>query len=119
MRSLFFITYFIYVILRSKKSMHMLQQNFYNNSNRYIKWIFNNLEKSILTIDWLFLVLVILGLLGVNVELLFFLFYLGITLHYYNNRKKEQVKIKFKFMAKKMIITCRCLIIMKMLFIMN
>ena len=97
MRSLFFITYFIYVILRSKKSMHMLQQNFYNNSNRYIKWIFNNLEKSILTIDWLFLVLVILGLLGVNVELLFFLFYLGITLHYYNKKKKEQVKIKFKF----------------------
>ena len=97
MRSLFFITYFIYVILRSKKSMHMLQQNFYNNSNRYIKWIFNNLEKSILTIDWLFLILVVLGLLGINVELLFFLFYLGITLHYYNNRKKEQVKIKFKF----------------------
>ena len=85
MRSLFFITYFIYVILRSKKSLHMLQQNFYNNSNRYIKWIFNNLEKSILTIDWLFLILVVLGLLGVNVELLFFLFYLGLTLHYYTS----------------------------------
>lgn len=97
MRILFFITYFTYVILRSRKSMHMLQQNFYNNSNRYIKWILNNLEKSILTIDWLFIIFAIIGVLFDDSELLLFLFYLGITLHYYNNRRKEQVKIKFKF----------------------
>ena len=33
---------FVYVIELSLKSLHMLQQNLYNENNRYIKWIFKN-----------------------------------------------------------------------------
>lgn len=75
----------------------MLQQNFYNNSNRYVKWIFNNTKRSILTYDWLFLIIVIIGLFGVDVSLLMFLFYGVMCIYYYDYLKFEQVKIKLKF----------------------
>ena len=80
---MFFVSYFLYVILRSKKSFHMLQQNFYNNSNRYVKWIFNNSRKSVLTYDWLFLVIVIIGLFGIDIGWLMFIFYSIMSIYYY------------------------------------
>ena len=37
---------FIYAnCYKTKKSLHMLQQNLYNENNRYIKWIFRNTEQ--------------------------------------------------------------------------
>ena len=30
------------IALDSKKSLHMLQQNLYNENNRYLKWIVKN-----------------------------------------------------------------------------
>ena len=38
------IPYFYYLMFKSRKAMHMLQQNWYNDGNRYIKWINNNLS---------------------------------------------------------------------------
>lgn len=32
----------ISVIIKSKKSLHMLQQNLYNENNRYLKWVLKN-----------------------------------------------------------------------------
>ena len=32
----------IAIIIKSKKSLHMLQQNLYNENNRYVKWTVNN-----------------------------------------------------------------------------
>ena len=32
----------IAIIIKSKKSLHMLQQNLYNENNRYVKWVVNN-----------------------------------------------------------------------------
>ena len=75
----------------------MLQQNFYNNSNRYVKWIFNNYKKSFLTFDWLFLIIVIIGLFGINIGWLMFVFYSIMFIYYYDYLKFEQVKIGLKF----------------------
>lgn len=36
-------------IIKSKKSIHMLQQNYYDESNRYLLWIKNNLRKVFLS----------------------------------------------------------------------
>ena len=30
------------IFLKSKKSLHMLQQNLYNENNRYLKWVIKN-----------------------------------------------------------------------------
>ncbi len=48
----------IYNIVKSKKSMHMLQQNLYNMNNRYIKWIKNNFVSSFLHYDLISLILI-------------------------------------------------------------
>lgn len=42
---LFILAYYIYIVYRSMECMHMLQQNLYNENNRYFKWIGNNLSK--------------------------------------------------------------------------
>ena len=46
--------YFVYLILImyvakvTKRCLHMLQQNLYNENNRYLRWIFKNLKSSVL-----------------------------------------------------------------------
>ena len=37
----------IYLIIKDKKAMHMLQQNLYNENNRYVKWMKKNSKESI------------------------------------------------------------------------
>ena len=48
---------FYYLIFKSKKAMHMLQQNWYNDDNRYFKWILDNQTKVFITFDILFIFL--------------------------------------------------------------
>ena len=40
---------------KTKKSLHMLQQNLYNENNRYLKWVFKN--NNFLDLDLLIVVL--------------------------------------------------------------
>ena len=48
---------FFYLLYKSKKAMHMLQQNWYNDNDRYINWIFDNKSKVFLVFDILFVIL--------------------------------------------------------------
>ncbi len=41
----------IYNIIKGKKAMHMLQQNLYNENNRYEKWLDNNLKTAYVNLD--------------------------------------------------------------------
>ena len=41
----------IYLFLKTKKNLHMLQQNFYNENNRYLKWCGSNLKDLIFNFD--------------------------------------------------------------------
>ena len=43
----------VYMYLKTKKSFHMLQQNWYNDGNRYIKWINKNIKKIFLNTELL------------------------------------------------------------------
>ena len=45
-----------YLLYKSKRAMHMLQQNWYNDGNRYITWIIQNLVKVFVNVDLLFIV---------------------------------------------------------------
>ena len=51
---------FIYLLSKSKKAIHMLQQNWYNEDDRYINWIFNNKKKVFLIFDLVFIVFLFL-----------------------------------------------------------
>ena len=42
---------FVYVSYKTKKSLHMLQQNLYNENNRYIKWVFKNKRETFINLN--------------------------------------------------------------------
>ena len=39
------IPFLIFTIVKTKKSFHMLQQNYYYDDDRYFKWIIVNITK--------------------------------------------------------------------------
>ena len=51
----------LYIVLRSKKNLHILQQNFYNENNRYLKWGNKNLNQ-VFRLDFFVLIINILNL---------------------------------------------------------
>ena len=50
---LYLLFYIIYFIYRSMGAMHMLQQNLYNENNRYLKWTKKNIEKILFYYDFI------------------------------------------------------------------
>lgn len=48
---LLFFVMLVYIMNTSSKSIHMLQQNLYNENNRYLKWVFKNLKLSLFNLN--------------------------------------------------------------------
>lgn len=87
------IPYFIYIINKSKKAMHMLQQNWYNDGNRYFKWIIDNIYKVFVTFDVLFVLFALFKLISFNASVVIFsIFYLVALMINNHKLKKEQNK---------------------------
>lgn len=89
----------IYIYFKTKKAFHMLQQNWYNEGNRYLKWIFKNKKLVFWNADLLFLVMILFYFVKINnvaFMILFVLFYMILTLLWLHNTKKEQTKLKLK-----------------------
>ncbi|MBD9098797.1 UDP-N-acetylmuramoyl-tripeptide--D-alanyl-D-alanine ligase [bacterium] len=109
---LFLIT--ILIIIKSKKNLHMLQQNLYNENNRYLKWVLNN-SSNFVTIEFISLVMVSLSccFLTVNknisfiINIIAIIIYLIFIIKYYKERKEEQVKLPLVVTAriKRLIVT--------------
>ena len=94
---------YLYVYLKTKKSFHMLQQNWYNDGNRYVKWIIKNKKQEFLNIDILILLLLVFKLSNVKLEtvmITFVIFYVLEAIFYLNRSKKEQEKLKLKFTSR-------------------
>ena len=102
---LFLIT--ILIIIKSKKNLHMLQQNLYNENNRYLKWVLNN-SSNFVTIEFISLVIVSLSccFLTVNnnisfiINIIAIIIYLIFIIKYYKERKEEQVKLPLVVTAR-------------------
>lgn len=85
----------LFALYKSKKAMHMLQQNYYDESNRYLYWMFKNLKKVFCNNDILFLTLLIFNFIDLGNDFIFGYtvgLYLVIFIVYRNNIKKEQTK---------------------------
>ena len=81
--------------------MHMLQQNWYNDGNRYFKWILDNAKKVFITYDLLFILFLLLKKVTYNKSLIIFgVFYIIVYFLYKSKIKKEQSK-------KPLVITAR------------
>ena len=91
----------IYNLYISKRSIHMLQQNMYNENNRYFKWIFKNLKETF-RFDMISLISVFLAVIFNNIVFLIlaFIFYIVSICYYRYLKKFEQNK-------KPLVITAR------------
>lgn len=80
-----------FALYKSKKAMHMLQQNYYDESHRYLFWITKNPKKVFLSVDLLFLVLSIFLFINVNSSIIvscFTILYIIIFVAYHNKLKQ-------------------------------
>ena len=99
-----------YLVLRTKKALHMLQQNLYDDDARYIKWIKKNFAKIMLSFD-LVQVLLIFFILFVKKEIIisivFGIIYLLLFARSFGISYKEVVKKPLVVTArvKRLIIT--------------
>ena len=92
-----FLLILLFNLVKNKKSLHMLQQNLYNENNRYVKWLIKNAKGVFLTLDLLATIVVIIAYILnnnlYNILLIIALaFYLLETIRIINNRKLETVK---------------------------
>ena len=92
-----FLLILLFNFVKNKKSIHMLQQNLYNENNRYVKWLIKNAKAVFLTLDLLATIVIIIAY-GINNSLYNILliialaFYLLETIRIINNCKSETVK---------------------------
>ena len=86
--------YLIYLFLKSKKSLHMLQQNRYNRGNKYLKWLKQNISKNFLNIEIIIFILPLFNFLDIYLlALIFNTTYFIFILLYLLKTSKEIVKI--------------------------
>ncbi len=91
---------FLYLFVRTKKNLHILQQNFYNENNRYIKWGNKNFNQ-VYKLDIIVLVINLINLFLRN-NILCYSSLLYLVLFFIENikLKKEQVKIPLKVTSR-------------------
>ena len=92
-----FLLILIFNIFKNKKSLHMLQQNLYNENNRYIKWIGKNLVTVFGTLDLISFIIIVFAYLLNNkmsniLIIIALIIYILEIVRIQNNRKLEQVK---------------------------
>ncbi len=110
---------YIYAYMKTKKSFHMLQQNWYNEGNRYLKWLLKN--KKIINIDLLFLIFILFKFIKIStiyVMIIAVIIYTVTSLIYIRNKKSEQTKLSLKVTArvKRLFITQIVLYILPVVF---
>ena len=112
---------FIYLITKGKKALHMLQQNLYNENNRYIKWIKSNLKDSFINLDIISMGLLIGAYLLKNDILVIAssVIYIVDMFRINEIRKKEQVKKPLVITAriKRLLVTISILYIIPVVFV--
>ncbi len=103
---IFIFIYLIYIFYKSRTALYMLQQNLYNENNRYIRWISRNKERCFNSVDFLPFLLIIF-LFFSDESFIAEVIFLSITLIYaigiYDEYKKNlnnQNKIKFNITSR-------------------
>ena len=92
-------SYIFLLTLKSKRSLHMLQSNLYNENNRYLKWVIKN-KKELISIEYLnlilLLILIIILYIYINIYyvLLFIICIINIVFSINLFNKQNSIKIK-------------------------
>ena len=92
-----FLLLLTFTVGKSHDSLHMLQQNQYNDNNHYIKWLIANPKTVFLSLDFISMVIIILGYLLNNrltdtLVIMAIIFYMLDNVRIINNRKLARIK---------------------------
>ncbi len=106
-KSILLIAMLLLVIVKSKKNLHLLQQNLYNENYRYVKWLVQH-QEAFITAELILLlfsslansIFVLQGKISLILNVLLVFGYIVFSLHLRNKYKKEPVK-------KPLVITAR------------
>lgn len=84
----------VYIIIDSLKAFQILQQNWYNDGNRYLKWIKTNFKKVFISYDLIIIAIYFIGnYINNNILIILFsIYYCIITIFLKNEHKNEQTK---------------------------
>lgn len=86
--------YLVYIEIKSTKSLHMLQQNWYDDDHRYLKWIVSNKNKVFVTTDSFFVVFIAFLFMDPKLSIILFAFFYFILLFFFlKNKRREQKKL--------------------------
>lgn len=81
------IPYLIFSIFKTKKSFHMLQQNYYDDDHRYLKWILTNITKILFESDVLFVLLICTLFFDIGIEIGAFIILYGVIFIMYRKKR--------------------------------
>lgn len=81
------IPFLIFTISKTKKSFHMLQQNYYDDDSRYFKWILANITKVAYDSDVLFVLIMFTIFFEIGVTIGSFIILYGIIFLSYRKKK--------------------------------
>ena len=93
------IPFLLFTIFKTKKSFHMLQQNFYDDDHRYFKWVLTNITKVAYDTDILFVLIMLTIFFDIGITIGAFIILYGIIFLLY---RKKKVTVK-----KPLVITAR------------
>lgn len=111
--SVAFIVILLFNIIKDRKVLHMLQQNLYNENNRYLKWIKNNPKYVFICLDFLSMVFLLLAWIIDNKVTTYILVIMAIILYLLeicriiSIRKTEKIKkdLVFTKRIKRLVVT--------------
>ena len=86
------IPYFLVVVYKTKRSLQMLQQNYYDDDNRYFKWIISNISKISFDISILFVLIILTLFFEIGIEIGAFIILYGVIYMIYTKDKKVDKK---------------------------
>ncbi len=114
---MFYVSLLLFMILliyNYKKTLHMAQQNLYNDDNRFLKWTIKDIKKlknslkSNIIIIITYLVLIILGLKQELISNIYFslsCLFIFILMYKENNKKTTKLALKVTKRVKRLIVT--------------
>ena len=117
-----FIIILVFNLIKNKKALHMLQQNLYNENNRYIKWLSKNIKYVFVSLDLLAMLLFVFAYISTNkiasdiLIILSLILYILEMLRLMALYKSEKVKkpLVITKRVKRLIITTGILFVMPM-----
>ena len=96
----------IYLVIKTKKYLQLLQQNWYDDDHRYLKWIWDNKQKVLLNVE---IIMIILLVFFLKQELISFIigicFYIVLIILEKKNKTQDKLPLKITKRVKRLIMT--------------